>query len=45
MPPSELKLSCIELLDPVAVFDVTTAVSTEPPMPKRSSFPSMFPPG
>jgi len=27
----------MELYDPVAVFDVTTAVRVEPPMPKRTS--------
>ena len=34
----------IALYDPVAVFEVTTATRVEPPMPKRTSFPSMFPP-
>src|SRR5271165_1915533 len=36
--------SCIALYDPVAPFYVTTAASTDPPTPKRTSFPSMLPP-
>src|SRR5262249_2590501 len=42
--PSGWYEPCIELYDPVAPFDVTTAARTEPPTPKRTSLPSMFPP-
>ena len=42
-PPSGLKLSCIEFTAPQEASVVTVAKSAEAAVPKRTSFPSMFP--
>ena len=44
MPPSGVKLSCIELTDPFDVPVVEPAQSPDAAGPKRTSLPSMFPP-
>ena len=44
MPPSGVKLSCIELTEPLDVPVVDAAHRPEAAGPKRTSLPSMFPP-
>ena len=44
MPPSGVKLSCIELTDPFEVPVVDAAHKPDAAGPKRTSLPSMFPP-
>ena len=43
-PPSGVKLSCIELTEPLDVPVVDAAQRPEAAGPKRTSLPSMFPP-
>ncbi len=45
MPPSAVKLSCIALTAPQLASVVTVANSAEAATPKRTSLPSMLPPG
>ena len=42
-PPSGVKESCIEFTAPQEASVVTVANSAEEKIPKRTSFPSMFP--
>ena len=44
MPPSGVKLSCIEFTEPFEVPLVDAAHRPEASVPKRTSLPSMFPP-
>ena len=44
-PPSGVKESCIEFTEPLEAAVVAVAHRAELVMPKRTSFPSMFPPG
>ena len=44
MPPSGVKLSCIELTEPLDAAVVVTAHRLELAMPKRTSLPSMLAP-
>src|SRR6202451_1447124 len=45
IPPSGVKESCMELTQPQLVSVVTVANNAELATPKRTSLPSMFPPG
>ncbi len=45
MPPSGVKLSCMAFTLPVVKVVVTPANSPLSAMPKRTSLPSMLPPG
>ncbi len=45
IPPSGVYESSIELVEPVAPFEVVIVVKTDAPIPKRVSLPSMLPPG
>ena len=45
MPPSGVNESCIAFTAPQLASVVTVAKSAELAMPKRTSFPSMLPPG
>src|ERR1035438_1504671 len=44
-PPRGVRLSCMVLFAPQLASVVTTTNSADPGMPKRTSLPSMFPPG
>jgi len=44
MPPSGVKESCMLLTAPQLASVVTAANKAESAIPKRTSFPSMFPP-
>ena len=45
IPPSGVKLSCIEFTEPFEAAVVAAAQIPASTGPRRASFPSMFPPG